>query len=172
MKVTFVGPNGRTWDAGRIVRNAAAYLENQGVWPQWQLESFRDVEKAHWRTARAKYIVLLDPIVVLGPTEGSLPENYLPTSVKEGLSSRSTVTSAPRADETVDVRYPEGFFTGRRIPWHDDMQWFSPQLKIGPVPLRDSQVAPGRYEIHAGHTTLLLWREGDELVVDVAPAKK
>ena len=159
MKLTWKGQDGNEWNAEAVVAECIQYLKKQNVWDEWKpnvpvtLAVFPDFEA----TERAKYIVALDPLVVIGPTRRKverLPDSY----VSIGPADLEKPNSGGRAF------LPYYFFAGTTVPWNEDLQWFSPDMEVGPQPLREMQVGSDRYRIPVPWGTILLIRKGDQLI--------
>jgi hypothetical protein len=178
-KYIWHGP-GRTFvDAEETVRDCKHYLAFRGFWKD--PEYVRNAGPDHMagrspqtvKTARilsipvgvrapisvvayeeTRVIVCLKPTVVL-----AIPEPAY-------VWSTSEVVQYPAGGRTPTEPFivlPGGFDFGIRLPHHEDVSWFSPDLRVGPE--RPRRVSEDEMRISVPWGELILLREEDDWVV-------
>ena len=151
--------DGQTYDASDVIRRSVGYLQDKGVWRnRWQQESAQEQAKPGFsRTTRAKYLVGLHPIIVIGPATKEVSH-----------ASFSGLDLEPRGgpeNPKLYLKLPYYFFADTQVPWSEGLMWFSPDLEKGPIPLERMRTGPDEYRIPVPWGALVLRREGESLEV-------
>lgn len=149
---------GKLYDAKKVLTECQAYLRRLNVW-----EAFCQPTPTTMPAliTKGKYIVCLNPVVVLGPV-------YRQVGTYHFSDRYFQLRTGPNAEEESNGRWlalPEYFFVGTHLPYQDDLQWFSPDLKIGPRPLSQMRTGEGEYLIPVPWGALRLRRQDGELIV-------
>ncbi|TVQ32846.1 MAG: hypothetical protein EA376_04150 [Phycisphaeraceae bacterium] len=113
-------------------------------------------------TERGKIIICINPLIVIGTYTRKLQgwDDSSWSWFRVEPIEPNPETGAPQAR----VFLPHLFSSGLRLPWSEELQWFSPDMNVRPSPLSDLEIEPGLFRIPVYWGAVQLRREGDELI--------
>jgi len=178
-KYIWHGP-GRTFvDAEETVQDCRHHLAFRGLWkdPEYLRKAGPDILTGRSPQTRKTARFLSIPVGVRAPISVVVYEDTRvivclnPTIVlaipePAYVWSTSKVVQYPALGRTPTEPFivlPGGFDFGIRLPYHEDVTWFSPDLRVGPE--RPRRVSEDEMRISVPWGELILLREDDDWIV-------
>jgi len=146
-------------DADKIIDSTMRYLEKLGYFDRWPKTNGTYNDYVQRLAPFTFHIVAIDPtVVVMVPHDFGLPI--------DGRSNREIVGEAP--EQSAHCKYMINYIEyGTSLPYHPEIIWFSPDLRIPPTPLSrysDSEQSIDHKKVH-----LVFTRDGDRWVTKRTP---
>lgn len=147
-------------EAREVARRAREYLSDGGAWEGLGLQRTDYGEEEIVKVKKTLLVTALDPAVVLiGRGETLYLEDFGGGTLPHQMEAR-----LPDGTHSHPVGIlPYGFRYGTTLPYSPDLQWFSPDLEIGPKPVEMISDDKGRIEVPWGY--LMLTRDDNKWVV-------
>lgn len=170
MRFFWHGSGDREVNAEQVAKKSHRYLRRIGAYEELDWIPRRVTPDAtRWISPVTKYIVALDPIVVIVVP---LPAHYQFERPKDHLSGgefRAVARVGAEFDTTAAlVTFDYAFDYGTQLPFHDRVFWFSPDLHTPPQQPRMISTGVGAIEL-PGPTTIYLESIGDQWSVTLTP---
>jgi len=155
-------PNGRKMDSRKVTKKCEKFLRKQKAWESlgFRMANKGTSDKYISHIYKRLVIVCVDPIIVaIGPGK----TNYYGYTMNSYPETLSTIRKGPDGNLVTESGLTRGFVYGTRVPYTSDVQWFSPDLKVGPISAE--RISETEQHVSVRWGTLVFTHENDEWVV-------
>ena len=178
-RIIWQSDRGKRIRADRITRRSEKYLDDQGRFLEPRLmtpplpyihsffERIGDPVIPVRVIPELKTIICIDPPIVV-ISEGSIRKHTVTwwRTARMSLHQEQFPEEYGSPDDIPPkwrTRLKRGYLSGTRIPYCENLEWFSSKLRVGPIPLE--RISDDIRNISVPWGTIVLTHEGDEWIV-------